>query len=156
MKYLVIVRHGDYSESGHLSQLGNAQIDSLAKLLVEKFGNESPTLIFSSDYDRCRESAEIIRKALKAGEVEVRGILGEQYKREEDNNYILDLISKHQDRVDVIVLVTHDPQVKHFPPSFFLTMLRTRPVSRLTDRTGIDKGKAFVIDCSEKSVVIFP
>src|SRR3990172_12822221 len=59
---IYIIRHGEKAgDEGGLTKRGKAQVSSLAK----KLGKLKITKIYSSDLQRCKETAEIIKKTLK-------------------------------------------------------------------------------------------
>lgn len=141
MKYLIIIRHGDYAERGRLSGNGRRQIEKIAKK-VKFFAEGGRTQIISSTAIRAEESAEIIGQIL-AVPVETNEILWSEEDHPEDFAELLDLIRSRQNEVDCLILVTHLEYTLSFPGYFAKREWRAEVPS-----LGIQKGEGVVL-CQE-------
>lgn len=149
MKHLIIVRHGEYGRTDHLTEPGSRQIKVLAYKLQDLV-NGASVHILTSPADRARESAEIIGSVLESG-LEEHAILwsgGDAPQHHGGNCALaLELIRSHQDKADALVLVTHYEYVEALPGYFAKQELGTNLHSRL-----IGKGEAWIVDCEQKTL----
>lgn len=146
MKYLVVVRHGEYSD-GRLNNRGRAQMGTLAEKL-RPLTNGATVLILASTTDRARESARILSSFFSSvGFFEEHEILWSENSHPEDLPGTLELVRSRKNEVDVLVLVTHYEYVVKFPAYFASEELGATMLSRL-----IGNGEAWVLDCSQKTL----
>jgi phosphohistidine phosphatase SixA len=147
MRQLMVVRHGHYGDDSRLSDRGRAQMGALAEKL-RAIMSGALALILTSTATRARESAKILSSSLGVG-CEEHEILWSDGSHPEDLRGTLELVRSHQDKVDVLILVTHQEYAEDFPPFFAREELRT-PM-----RTGlIAKGEAWVVDCAQKTMTL--
>lgn len=146
---LVLVRHGDriYGEDV-LSGFGRCQMESLAAELAKRFTGQRIALLSSSAH-RALISAEIIGKALEVTPV-AYDLLWSESSRPQKEYEALELIQRHQDSCDVVVVVTHLEYCSALP----MVMGWDWNVE-LRDRQNRDlkNGHALVIDFDQKNCV---
>jgi phosphohistidine phosphatase SixA len=145
MKKLIVVRHGEYL-NGRLSGHGQIQIEKLAEKLKALVVGES-MLIFSSNAERARESAEIIGKAFDA-QIEVCEELYSDEDHPVNLPWALELVKSNMGKADVIVLVTHFEYVGEFPSYYVEKELGMKAHS-----WEIEKGGAWFVDCAAKELI---
>ena len=149
MKKLVVVRHGDYGDDGHLNEAGVKQLEGLASKLAAAVGT-GKVLILSSPAIRTKESAEII--SLKFNSVpETTEWLFVDVRSDMNLPAVLQLVDARRDEMDCVILVTHGPYVRDFPVYFGKQALQVV----LEIDTPVNEGEAVFVDCVEKKLVIF-
>lgn len=143
MKKLIIVRHGHYDYSEHLSDYGKEQISSMIDKLRPYIDGSKP-LILSSTASRAEESAEILASAFGVP-YEKYNILWSESNIPEDLPGTLELVHSRQQESDIVILVTHHEYAKYFPGYYAEKELGTEfsPVA-------IEKGEALVLDCERR------
>ena len=145
MKFMALVRHGNYNSRG-LTSDGQEQIGSLGDRLKGLL-NGSTVAILTSPTRRAVESADILARVLDCT-TEVHDVLesgGGVYPKCDE---VLALVHSWRDSVDAVILVTHLEYTEDFPRYFFQEEFRVRMFS-----TNIPKGSAYVIDCHAKTMV---
>jgi len=145
MKYLILVRHGEYDRAYHLSSNGREQVVALAEKL-KSFVNGSSVIIFTSIADRARESADILCSFFGV-DYEKHEILWSENDHPANFLGTLNLVRSNKDRADILILVTHIEYVEDFPSYFTENELGTKLRS-----TSVGKGEALVIDCQQKTL----
>lgn len=153
MKNLFVVRHGNYDQRG-LTDSGKQDIAALGGRM-ERFVNGS-VHIMSSPVNRAYQSAEILAKALGAGEIEksqwldtdisVKGSFQEFYPQSYEMGR---KIISERSNTDNLVMVTHHEVCARFFPWYLETALG---MNARVDRLGLDKGRAYHLDVGNKSV----
>ncbi len=139
MKKLIVVRHGEDGAFGALSQNGFEQIQALAKKLNE-IVNGLSVFVFTSPTLRTKETAKIISKTLNT-EYKVEECL----EHEEDFADSLKLVRSRVE--DVVILVTHLEYTEWFPSYF-----AKENMGIYLKSYGIDKGRAWIVDCENKTI----
>jgi phosphohistidine phosphatase SixA len=147
MKYLVIIRHGDYVEEGRLSGNGRRQIEAIAEVL-RPLAAGGRAQVISSTAIRAEESAEIIG-AILALPVETNEILWSEEDHPEDFAALLELIRNRQDKADCLILVTHLEYTLSFPSYFAKREWRVE-----VPALGIQKGEGVVLCLADKTYKI--
>lgn len=120
IKTLVVARHGDYSVSGNLNELGRRDItglaDQLETYLTRKVLTRGDAIITYSLADRARESAEIMASVLgltailkaSLGDNEGKDYFGQEEKIIGD---FRDLARSYP----CIIAITHEPVTAYLP-----------------------------------------
>lgn len=148
MKKLILVRHGQYDNSGHLTENGREQIKMLTGKLIGYIKDDMSVIVLASPAERTHESAEIIGKVFDV-ELEIHDDLLSDGLNHPMN---LDRLYKHvksMDKADIIILVTHFDYVADFPNYFSKMEWGIRLPS-----TEIGKGEAWVVDCIQKTLTL--
>lgn len=148
MKYLVVVRHGEYDSDGHLNDRGREQMSALADNLKPLTANASVEML-ASIMARATESAEILGDALGVSYT-AKSLLGESFVVS-DLDSALALVDDHSES-DVLITVTHMPFASFFPAYYCMNRLNMEV--DLGSIKIVDKGQAVVVDCEEKTVTL--
>ena len=148
MEKLILVRHGKENRRGGLALGDRSEIESFSRKLLDVTGEGKRVCVQTSGARAALETAKIIAstfgvkpeeaKVLYTGDIVVSQVLNEQ---------ILGLILGFQDRVDVLILVTHLEAIQDFPP-FYGKQLKAEEDF---PGGGIEQGHALLIDCQEKT-----
>lgn len=141
MKTIVIVRHGNNTENGHLSSQGEVQIKYLAGLLRKTIKTKS--IILTSTAPRAMESSKILGSSLKTiiepYEFLYRGVELEK---------VTNLIKSKTEKVDHIIIVTHSQYIglfcNHIGKAFFKV--------NFPEQETLNNGQALVINCKTKKI----
>ncbi len=146
MKYLILVRHGEYDGCCHLTNNGRKQVKDLTKKLKRFIHHGSSLAILTSTAPRATESAEIIGSIFKTNYKQYELLWSEQFQPP-DMKGTLKLVRSEEKHCDVLILVTHYEYVIDFPIFFANTVLKVefRPID-------IKKGEALIIDCQQKTI----
>jgi hypothetical protein len=149
MQILIVVRHGDYDDDFHLSEIGKEKINVLTKK-IKTFVNSKSVVVISSPKPRAKESADIIGQSIDILDPEINPILcieGDSLINDE----LIDIskfVDSCQDRAEVIILVTH------FGFFDFIPYYIKKTMNAEIDCDGlINKGEAWVIDHSTKKII---
>ncbi|MBR9703955.1 histidine phosphatase family protein [Candidatus Pacearchaeota archaeon] len=165
MKYLLLVRHGEYDEdNGSLNKYGIGQIDRLIESLKEKIKFDSGYVI-TSPIKRAVESSEIISKGLRITEP-VEQVLylsdagsypkkwnGKEVKScdvyyyEGDNSKVMKIIEDRKEKAELIVIVGHKDIIPNFARFFYKDLTRKDPDREFHVRYG----EGLLFDIEKKS-----
>lgn len=141
MKYLAIIRHGDYARGGRLSDKGRQQMAEIAEKL-KPFSSGIRTQIITSTASRAVESAQIIGEILLVP-VKKEEVLWSEKDHPEDFMTLLKLINVWQDEAVFLILVTHLEYTLSFPAYFASKEWKTE-----VPLLGIRKGEGVLL-CQE-------
>lgn len=145
MKFLIVVRHGEYDEDYNLDHDGRCQIQGLSEKLKE-FVNGNETLLLSSPAPRAIQSAQIISEILGMP-AEEHDILWSDNDHFRDFDGLRMILRERKSEAEVIIIVTHLEYVEGFPLYFAVNELgmavRRAPIPL--------KGEACLLDCSTES-----
>ncbi|MBP6860542.1 MAG: histidine phosphatase family protein [Candidatus Pacebacteria bacterium] len=144
MKYLIIVRHGDYDTATlGLSASGTEKIEMLTReLCLRELGR---LRILTSTAKRAVESAGIL-SLVSNSEPEQYALLRSDAAQDPDMPAALKLVKDRGADVDTLLIVTHQEYCDEFPSYFGKNELQTR-----FQVGSIDKGQAVIIDCATKT-----
>ena len=147
MRYLVLVRHGDYGTDGRLSTSGREQMFRLSPLLKERIETEW-VHIFSSSAPRAMDSATILSEAFK-----VSFAAAEMWWSDDQHDYhperALAFVREHGPSTDALMVVTHLEYTEEFPGYFARAELGVE-----LPFMSVEKGDALVIDCEAKTIAL--
>lgn len=154
MKHLFIVRHGNYGMRD-LTESGISQIKQITKdmrIIVGK--NYSGYYLLSSTAPRAEQTADIIAKAFglerfdRNNKLWTRG--GEDLSLE-NLEEIDGMIAPHQEKHDIVTIVTHEEVVLSYP-EYCLKQLLSKD-----DKIGyIDKGEGIHLNLERKTFQFLP
>lgn len=118
MKYLIVVRHGDYDEGGEdgLNEDGWQQVRQLASLLARRLQDCSISMLISPA-TRTQETAEILMASLRVLDASIVDSLcsnGGHLDEDEAAN-VLKTVETKAARYDVVLLCTHWEFTREFP-----------------------------------------
>ena len=147
MEKLIVVRHGHYARDDKLSDRGRAEMAALAEKLKLHLDGLA-VVILTSTADLARQSAEILGDFFVV-DVEAHEVLWSEEIHPEDFAGALKLVKSFEHMADVLVLVTHYEYVERFPAYFAREEWKVSRESHL-----IGNGHAWVLDCSEKTLVL--
>ncbi len=148
MKKLIVVRHGQYDNTGHLSDAGHEQIRVLASKLKKLIDENMSIVVLTSPASRARESADIISNVLGVKTEESDVLLSEGILHPMNLSRALEFV-KSKDKTDIIILVTHFDYVADFPKYFSEKELGIELLS-----IEIGKGEAWVVDCLKRTLTL--
>lgn len=146
MRYLIVVRHGESGDDGHLSYEGNMEIARLAARL-EEYIRGGTVRILSSPTDRAAESAEVFDLELDAT-LKIHDELSSDDRRPENHEAVLELVRSCRE-ADTVILVTHHGYTERFPSYFGRHVLSTT-----LESYALETAEAWVIDCEEKTLTL--
>ncbi len=144
MRYLAVVRHGDYKPSGDITSSAVEKAIALGKELeVYKDGNG---LVLSSPVLRAVQTARVLAEELKLP-FQQNDLLASQYGYKRfDIAPLLATINEMAGSVGLLIVVTHEEIATLLPAVYGETMLNKKiPQQRVA------KGNAVVIDCEERT-----
>ncbi len=145
MKYLIVARHGDFQENGHLSNDGKLKVMALADKILALEQDKKITILCSPSI-RTKETALII--GLFTGcDIEEKSTLLADLSPEDDFPSTLKLVREYANETEVLVLVTHCGLAEGFPYYFSKEEFGIGLQSHM-----IDKGRAWLIDCENKTL----
>lgn len=144
IKFLFVVRHGDYDRDRNLSSFGADQIMELSDQL-KGFINGGKVLLLSSPAPRASQSAQIISEKLCVP-VEEHEILWSDNDHCEDFDGLLQIVTKRRAEAEIMILVTHLEYAEGFPDYF-----ASKELGLKNNEAPIpSKGEACLIDCVNK------
>ncbi len=146
MKKIVIARHGECGFDFKLNTRGEVQMALLAKELEQRIGG-GKILILSSPVNRARESAAILSSHFRT-DVRHYHALWSGCDQPVDLLTTLNLVRKHKENTDALILVTHLEFTEQFPKFFAENELEA--IHDSIDRfhgVGLNNGQAWMIDC---------
>jgi phosphohistidine phosphatase SixA len=143
---LILVRHGQYDNTGHLSDNGREQIKMLAGKLEQYMKDDMSVVVLASPTHRTYESAEIISKAFGVEFQTYKDLLSEGLDNPMNLEGAYKLV-KSLDKADIIILVTHFDYVADFPKFFSEKEWGIKLPS-----IEIGKGEAWIVDCEKKTL----
>jgi phosphohistidine phosphatase SixA len=148
MKKLILVRHGQYDNSSHLTENGREQIKMLATKLKIYIDNDMSISVLASPTYRTQESADIISKIFNI-KFEIKNeLLSEGFAHAMNLSRAYNLI-KSKDGVDIVILVTHFDYVADLPKYFSEKEWGIKLPS-----VEIGKGEAWVVDCLQRTLTL--
>ena len=148
MKKLILVRHGQYDNSGHLTDNGREQIKMLTKKLMQYTEDDMSVLVLASPAQRTYESAEIISKLFDIESETQDDLLSDGLNSPMNLDRLYKRI-KSIDKADVIILVTHFDYVADFP-NYFSEMEWGIKLPSVE----IGRGEAWIVDCEQKTLTL--
>ena len=148
IKKLILVRHGQYDNAGHLTDYGREKIKILAKKLKQLVDDEMLVVVLASPAERTSESAEVISKMFGVEFEKTDSLLSEGALYPMNLSRALELV-KSKDKADIIILVTHFDYVADFPKYF-----SERELGITLPSIEIGKGEAWVVDCLKKTLIL--
>ena len=139
---LILVRHGEKSISGQLTDRGRWQVKKLAQYLSD----QKITTIFCSDAERCVETLEeIIKEREEITDIRLSQLVGLKTKSEDYNElnkrvgrFVEDLYLEFADD-DAIMVVSHNLPIKMFV--YYLAK----------EEAKIDEASVTIFEITEKS-----
>ena len=156
MKYLILVRHGADNDDGDLSDNGIEDIARLSSSLRSIIAAGSEVKIKTSRIHRAKQSAQLIMGDLNIyAELQIHPILSEEITRPllaDCLNRFTKFVEEESVGVDVLILVTHLPQIRLFSPYYGKEVLG---IEGFTNE-GVSQGMALVIDCQAKTIITIP
>ncbi len=148
MKYLILVRHGEYEKDGQLNIVGQEQMLYLAEKIKKYIINNRSVAVFSSPTDRTSESAKIISKYFGVNFEVTNALLSDGFDHPMNLSRLFEFV-KSKDDIDTVILVTHFDYVAYFPKYFSSQMWGVDLPS-----TEIGKGNAWLVDCQKKILLL--
>ena len=142
---LIIVRHGDYDEYSLLNDKGIGQMEGLATKFKKMVLNKSALFLTSSAL-RASESAKVLAKSLSLQFIEYKELWSDKNHFPKAKT-VLEIIESHQDKVDILIIVTHLEYAEILPVYFGKKVLCKD--WRVNE---IKKGQAIEIDCQKKTL----
>lgn len=121
LKKLIVVRHGNFGYHG-LTEAGRDEIEGAA-VKISDYVEGKATVMFSSPAERAIQSAEIISEMLDIG-FDIKQAIDSN--RQYNQAATLELVKKHMDEAEIIILVSHLECATYFPPFFAWKLFDTR------------------------------
>lgn len=142
MKYIVVVRHGDYGRDGHLNNFGFDQMNALAEKLKFLIG-DARVAVMSSPAIRARESAIIIANVFGV-DYGTQDFLSEDSGMKDIGRAIA--FADSDKKNDALILVAHGPCAELF------VALYCGDKFGKAEMVTMGKGEAVMIDCEARKV----
>jgi len=119
----------------------------LGEEIKKQYINGNRVILLSSTANRACQGAEILSEVLGV-EYQPHEVLWSDSMYPEDCTKVLELVRRHKNRADIIILVTHLEYGEGFPSHFGQHELDGTNL----DGRGIEKGQAWLIDCQTKQM----
>ena len=148
MKYLILVRHGEYglfSKEKDLLPEGVVQIKDLAKNL-DSYVSGHTLSILNSTATRCRSSAKILEEAFHCPSYDEE-VLNTELNLP-DCEHVLGNIQKILSVVDTLILVTHAEYVRNLPSYIAYELWSRNDMPK-----DVEYGCAVVIDMESRNII---
>jgi len=137
-KQLVVVRHGAHDEE-HLTSEGKKVIGETGKQITRHIGTVGSIALLCSHINYVVESAEILALLLKTP-FTVHQSLFFEGDHENDFERTMGIVEGHLEKVDTIIIVSHDRLTTLFPSYF-----ARHAFDRFITTSGIIMGKGMIL-----------